>query len=494
MGHVPILLIFVNMFLKAFICCISIILSIRYTNAQCGFEEFYNMGIQRSSGGRLLEINNHLYALWEASVDTNLIDDASYDNEIWISKYDSCGNRLWKNHYGFNEFSEDFIEDAMVTQDSCLLILGYSEYTGLANNILYKIGKDGTLHWKKVYGTFVPQLYPSSLLYNPYRNSYLMSGTKSNGFGYAIEADTTGILMRQGSFLLNNDTQLTFESGLTIDITIGLANSQYRAIAHTRNNYKVYFYDLDSNMQITKVSTPYDKHFTNFYMRRPIYDYNTGILTFVGGSYIITPSGPTKPAIVQLDSTGSLVNMRQYDERSYVLGPDVTKSNLSGYLLFRGNILHFDDSLYQTRTLEIQNYEEQELEYALQLSDGSIAGIGSSIVRTKGSHIEVYIVKSNPDGSFTNLRRRQEEKPPSPSLPKEAATIYPNPSDNGWFQLKGITQGSIKVVDIAGKPAYEGSFTNAFIDLSQLPEGMYYAEIRDAETQEKFNRKLVICY
>jgi hypothetical protein len=98
---------------------------------------------------------------------------------------------------------------------------------------------------------------------------------------------------------------------------------------------------------------------------------------------------------------------------------------------------------------------------------------------------KIYIVKVNNEGVV------------SYTLPinntKATLMLYPNPSTDGVFYTNGATQGIIKVFDIEGKPAYEGNFTDAFIDLSQLPKGMYYAEIKDPETQEKFNRKLVIC-
>jgi hypothetical protein len=64
--------------------------------------------------------------------------------------------------------------------------------------------------------------------------------------------------------------------------------------------------------------------------------------------------------------------------------------------------------------------------------------------------------------------------------------IFPNPSTNGVFEIKGIANEHINqiiVVDVLGKMVFsELNFLSSTIDLSLLKSGIYYLQINTAES------------
>jgi hypothetical protein len=77
---------------------------------------------------------------------------------------------------------------------------------------------------------------------------------------------------------------------------------------------------------------------------------------------------------------------------------------------------------------------------------------------------------------------------PVPSL-NTSLKLLPNPAGD-YIQLEGIWQATISFFDLAGRKLHTlHSYSNAGIDISFLPPGLYYLEIKSDDGH--FRTKLV---
>ncbi|MEM6806586.1 MAG: T9SS type A sorting domain-containing protein [Bacteroidota bacterium] len=59
-------------------------------------------------------------------------------------------------------------------------------------------------------------------------------------------------------------------------------------------------------------------------------------------------------------------------------------------------------------------------------------------------------------------------------------SIYPNPS-TGMIELTGLTSGKLKLINMIGKVVLEKTLSSSFLDLSELPDGIYFLHIQSGD-------------
>ena len=49
------------------------------------------------------------------------------------------------------------------------------------------------------------------------------------------------------------------------------------------------------------------------------------------------------------------------------------------------------------------------------------------------------------------------------------------------MQIKGLTKGNLKVINMIGEVVLEKAFSTSFLDLSELSDGIYFLHIQSGE-------------
>jgi hypothetical protein len=114
----------------------------------------------------------------------------------------------------------------------------------------------------------------------------------------------------------------------------------------------------------------------------------------------------------------------------------------------------------------------------------SITGNGETIVfggqldlSGNGNRIAIGDVWNMQNGVFAGMVSvYQFEAVGLHSLSAAHIKVYPNPT-TGLLTLDGMTEGWIKIIDQTGKVVFDQAFTSNTIDLSHLPNGLYYLQL-----------------
>ena len=78
-------------------------------------------------------------------------DNMFWIPDIYIVKTDNSGNRIWAKTYGENMICEEAY-DIQRSDDSCYVITGYVDVSGMQDVMILKIDQDGDTVWLQTYG------------------------------------------------------------------------------------------------------------------------------------------------------------------------------------------------------------------------------------------------------------------------------------------------------------------------------------------------------
>jgi len=161
-----------------------------FVNAQCTFERYYTFypitsaifkTIKTSDGGFLTVMGGGFDSIFPGQ-----------DMDMLLVKNDSCGNTLWKTHYGYSGEGNDAI-DAVEAANGDYLVTGNAGWQQATANIrVARFTKNGQFVWAKLYsGLIDSRVY--SIIKRKNKNSYVVGGfmdDSHNGTdmkGYIIE-------------------------------------------------------------------------------------------------------------------------------------------------------------------------------------------------------------------------------------------------------------------------------------------------------------------
>jgi hypothetical protein len=477
---------------------IGILLLLRQALAfgQCASEQYYTIGNDTWVTAKIIEDikGGFTYNFWGATIDTLSIETSS-DREIWILKNDSCGKRVWKKNFGFNSSSLDDLVDVIWTPDSNLLVLGYGEYTGqggIYSGTLFKITPEGEVLWKQAYGGR-NGLVPMSVAYNPYRNTYIISGRieryLSGGLNraYVFEVDSIGNLLQEKDIFLNGDSLLADRKMLRLENVAVLKDSTLYGLLSCDSNYMI---KMLPDFSVKWVRTAVE--ITN----GPSSNKNSFDTRFNNDSqyFVFDIPGKVKDIenrigrwLVKIDTEGAIIDQSifvGYGQSSW--GDGMNLSN-NGYIFWSDSLLVYDQFVAPVLLKSVSkgsNYNHR-LNYVIQLRNGSYAGIGATDAHSQNKYVEVFTMQTGIDGRFVGLIPDQTK-----SLP---ITVYPNPSQGVFtFEAIDVEQTLATVWNVNGKVVFKAELTNGSINLSNQPDGLYVLQLTTSEGKLLSTQKISI--
>jgi hypothetical protein len=467
--------------MKKIICICIVWLAIAQAHAQCAFEDYHKIGSDQSTEVKLLEAadGKSIYVLWSATIDSASTTTVR-DREIWIARYDDCGNRLWIKHYGFAENTTDLVKDAIITPEGYLLIAGYGEDMeggGIYNGTVFKLTANGDVVWKQFYGGR-NGLVLHNISYNAYHNTYLLSGTilrlRPTGLwdrAYIFEIDTAGKLLREKDIFLNNDSIQAQRDNLKADIAEALPDGSILAVITSNQADSIYLIKLTPNLEITWIKKPFAKKFEPIGLAKVEFNNKTQQYTAICGGYRFS-DGLQASWILNIDTIGNITQSHILDNPSET-GSGFRLTKDGGYLFGYTALLKYD-SLFQVKLfkqLSIQEPIYHVLLDVIQLKSGAFAGVGISRFHSNNQYNELLIMQSHPNGAFVT----------NPEIEQKAIgySIYPNPSAGVFTlpELEEMENTMVLVYDVYGKLVHKATIESNELDLTDKADGLYYIRI-----------------
>lgn len=181
----------------------------------------------------------------------------------------------------------------------------------------------------------------------------------------------------------------------------------------------------------------------------------------------------------------------------WLILPNLTLGDMGNYLSFDAKSIDesYPDGLeirVSVGTPDIWNFFTMEVAYANVAMDPDWTNYTVSLDSLGLANESVFIAfrhisTDNYILALDNIKVHIDD-PVSVVEENASMSIYPNPSDNGFFYIGGSINATYKVFDISGKTVKTGLLSTNQIDLSFLDAGSYFIQL-DTESSPK---KLVI--
>jgi hypothetical protein len=485
--------------MKQCILILCFTLKVIIAGAQCWNEQYYNHGSSGAQFVKIIEntIEGGSFIFWAGANDTNSRDiETEYNREIWILKNDVCGNRIWKKHFGFNDsVSEDNFNDAIITPDSCLLVLGGGDYIGdgFSSGTLYKIDFNGKLIWKKWYGGR-NVLVPKNITYNPYRNTYILSGRIERiGNGglwnraYLMEVDSAGNQLNEKDIMLNYDTAHANFNHLMVNALEVLPDSNILTVIIGDTFSMVKFtptFDIIWKKEpISFVSDDDGWGDFSLYTNYKTQQFYANIATV----FLTNTIDSDGLWLTKFNSNGSVDETLMLQQK-YQGGGAMSLTPDDGYLYGLDSLIKYNanyEAVYRFGLPHAELYASYRprLIQSIQLKTGAYVGVGTSPYNTRNrndtslpiklTYAQLYIMQTDTAG---NMPPKIKQGTPHQ---KTNIIVYPNPNTTGIFNIKNIQEPhiNIHVYGSNGQEIFNVIVKDATFDLSNEPSGLYYIRL-----------------
>lgn len=483
--------------------------------AQCSFERINTEKTVASyNQDKILELRDKNVVYLNRGIYSHaLLNDSDTYNGL-MEVTDACGTLLhsWVISYGAGQ---DAVYDALETADGNVLVLLYTEasnWRNLYNLALMKINPyTGQVYWK--------QAYPRSRLsvgyglsYNLFKNTYVIAAhaefaRKAGEMyaltkGYLLEVDTAGAILHQQFYppLTTDSITDKFDTYFVRAVAI---DSQHTMVLGVYNNTPeadtIYFINIyDTSFKLVKQTFPFkgiyrtDDQRAGHMVGSNTIDNLHQIMLNVEAVRIADFPEPRGNVIAVIDTAGQMIKHTLLQEG--VNNIHLTRNNVNyvsptpdgGFLVPNGYI-KLDSNLRLVSTAYPKDYDNTNLNYAIQLQDCSYTGIGSVWMQNKaGNYFAAqYTHRTNTKGWYTGL--------PQQTIANNELAIYPNPT-SGVITLKTTMQigCTVTVVNALGKSVFNGELPwNNELDLGQLSNGIYWLTIHVTNGQD-VTRKVVL--
>ncbi|MCH2193409.1 hypothetical protein [Kordia sp.] len=334
------------------------------------------------------------------SIDGDIIDNATEQNNYWVARLDAEGNLLWSKTYGGT--ADDRGEAIKTTADGGFIITGYSRSAdedvsvnnGFYDQWIVKLDANGNLVWEKSFG------------YSGSDQAFDIMQTNDGGYFTTGFLDVTAS-GGQGTFGKpsgNNESLVTPKHGVgeywchKLDANVTIVWSRFFGGTNNDRSYST-LETNDNNFIIAGSSESDDFDVTNSQ-----------------GSYDFW--------VVKLSNSGDLIWQKSYGGTGIDIGYDITKTNDGNYIVVGdtrssdGNIANLkgsadfwiikisdtDGSLLWERTYGGSDFESARGITPLQ--DGGFAVVGSA----KSNNVDVdanygqndfWVIKITDTGNLT---------------------------------------------------------------------------------------------
>lgn len=475
-------------------------LGIGTLNAQCAYEQIPNLYRDVGDVVKIIETKDRC-ALIALDVGKDTVTPDGTNMDILLIKNDSCGKRIWAHTYAFTSFSQDFISDILELPDGNLIMVTSSENDGIGgayNFITWKLSATGKVIWKKFNGKGIDASMAFSIVYNPYRNTFLIAGSMERAYPsggglwnrpYILELDSNGDFLKERDIVINQDTSSYSALSLRIREFYMLEDSTFLGLVRGDKRDSIYIIRLDKNLNVQKITTPFLTKF-NTYPNRigGYYDHNKKCyVIFYDASLRDNSKIGSRPWLAEIDKTDTIIRLiEQPDSFSvYTIKHMVTRWQTSGYILGY-DLLLVDSNL---NPVKHSRFKEGIFIHAnLQMSNGSIVSVGSKWYNDH-TYARPYITQTTKNGELFNGNE------PIPSIPiKDELKLYPNPATTTISIITKRLYKSAQVYTLTGNEVlrqnYHAEQTN--IDVSTLDRGLYILTLIDEFGNMLHTQKLSI--
>ena len=410
-------------------------------NAQCTFERYYKFYAPTNWNTKTIHTSDGGFLTVGSMYVDSLNPGQNGYPYMCAVKNDSCGNILWKNIYGPSENG-----DVVEADNGDYLMTNTGPGPAIANIEVVRIDKNGQLLWDKIYTGNI-QSFAYHIIKRKNKNSYIVSG--SNVYGYAMEINDTGNVLRGYSYVYGGLTKV-----------LETTDSTYLMVGGTHDTLFLIQTDTSFNVKgVKKIFFNFITPYIIFYDACISSDNKSIVMTLcVGGNLMVK---------VALD--GSFITYKTLaksfpDPICIIPTPD------NGYLV--GSALLYTDSNFNIT--KYQNVSNTILGSFVLNQNQSVTASGINV--RSGQYYELCVLRINTNGSYAHSGINEA---------KTATTnwiIYPNPAANELhIETTGSEKFGVQLFDITGKKVMENIlFTNTTtINTSSLNEGMYFVRITD---------------
>lgn len=286
------------------------------------------------------------------------------DNDMYIAKTDSKGNKIWEKKYG--GIGADSGRAIKEMPDGSLMALGtyYSPTISVSGMFFLKLNPTGDSVWSKVYlnkGLVKRNSSGSDFIYDDNLSRFCLVGAVSS---------TTGANSIKGSFIVITNSDGTLSNLSTNQ------KEDYIAITNTYANSV-----LEESERFTTCGVSGNNS-------------GQGIQVVRFKKYFLDVDGRTEQNNLNMQESINSTQILKSAENSYV----VTGSSINNGLL-KGYLLQFDFPNNNIKYQLLGNGKSSSGQSVVALSDGSgYVVVGSVISSTNGSS-DIYITKIKKDGT-----------------------------------------------------------------------------------------------
>ena len=393
------------------------------------------------------------------------------DLDMAVVKLDSCGNLLWKDHYGEQGLSDDPV-GCIETSTGEYLIGGTTEKgPALANFRIMKLSKNGAVVWDSIYNG-ITESVSLGMAKRQNRNSVFLMGYLHKRVGggtypvdvpFAMEIDENGYTLKRKEFINH------ISSGDYILSIFQPNDTNYDLLEYTRDS--LYFIQTDTSFNV-RISRPI--------IYTQVYYYSSCISRDNSKIEIAVTSVDwyqvRNDNIFEFDINGILKKSVSYPMSSFWGYPSyIYPTREGGFIMGTTHISMLDSNLNFQNPIWF-NATRGSIYSVAQSTNGSIIASGmSSLLDSYG---ELYIVKTDSTGKFANNAIQENN-----NTKQVPISIYPNPATSILNIQTNINKKlTAQLFDVTGKAVIENvSFVNnTTINLQDLPQGLYFVYLKDA--------------
>lgn len=293
-----------------------------------------------------------------ASIDGDIIDKNSQENDYWLTKLDQQGNTLWAKTYGGTD--DDVGQEVIELSDGNIAIVGYSKSSdgdasnneGFHDNWILKLDHSGNILWEKSFG-FSGHDHAYSLL-ETHDGGFFMSGfldvTSSGGAGSTTRgANRHGVgefwchkLDAQGNiewrkYFGGSSNDRAYGAVQSNDggyVVTGLSESNDFDITNAYGSYDYWVVKLDANGNMVWETSIGGSEIDQ---SRAIVTTNDNGYLILGNSFstdgVITANyGGSDVMITKLNANGAVSWSKNYGGSNFDFGTSIKKAS-NGYLV-----------------------------------------------------------------------------------------------------------------------------------------------------------------
>ena len=466
--------------------------SISFINAQCAFEKELLYYVNNLTNAKIIELE-YRTSLTGMSVGAKPEIPGYVSNEdVFLTKQDSCGNIIWQKQYAYNESSFDGLVDILELPNNEIIMVTYSENDGIGgayNIVVWKLNANGDVLWNKYYGGGTNATAAASVFYNNSKNTILIAGQLERPSpsaylqrGYLLEIDTSGNVLHERDIIMNS-VQYSSSARLIVRYAYTLPDASILAIATALSDRdSIYAVKLDSNFNLLWVRYPL---LGTFKQTSP----NIGIHPNKNQTRLALYFGSAEPKsgfyVAELDSSGLIVKSGIKPETPDPSGHSLSiiPTNSNGYiigwdLLIIDSNLEFKSFRKFNDDLRIQSYR--------QMRNGAIVYAGYKSI-LNDTYAKGYIAQTNEKGWVLANKETTTER-------NTTIKLFPNPANQTITIESNLSYSVIELVSITGQSIIQEKAHAGGIEVSNIPDGFYMLRLLGAQQEVLATQKVSVLH